>query len=87
MGDWSFWWRVMELAGSRAPAIGLHVGESGERLPPGEIHLTEVGRAMLEGRVDWVRLNGIDRWLGGVHLEGGESMWRWDQDSQGLVRT
>jgi hypothetical protein len=42
------------------------------------VALTDAGRAVLEGREDRVRLNGIDRWLGGVHLQGNESEWRWD---------
>jgi hypothetical protein len=33
---------------------------------------------VLAGEADHVRLNGIDRWLGGVHLEGDEAAWRWD---------
>jgi hypothetical protein len=40
--------------------------------------LTDVGRAVLEGAADMVRLNGIDRWVGGVHLEGDESPFRWN---------
>ncbi len=31
--------------------------------------LTDAGRAVLSGRENHVALNGIDRWLGGVHLE------------------
>jgi hypothetical protein len=44
-----------------------------------EVRLTEAGRAVLEGRQDRIRLNGLDRWLGGVHLCGAEARWRWDQ--------
>jgi hypothetical protein len=25
-----------------------------------------------------VKLNGIERWLGGVHLTGTQAVWRWD---------
>ncbi|HEY1336873.1 MAG TPA: hypothetical protein VGF59_05155 [Bryobacteraceae bacterium] len=41
--------------------------------------LTQMGRDVMEGRADNVRLNGIDRWLGGVHLRGNEALWRWDE--------
>lgn len=41
--------------------------------------LTSAGRDVLEGRADAVRLRGIDRWLGGVHIarapDGAEAMW------------
>jgi hypothetical protein len=29
--------------------------------------------------------NGIDRWLGGVHLMGGDALWRWDGKRRRLV--
>lgn len=50
-----------------------------------EVSLTEKGREVLRGDEDHVRLMGIDRWLGGVHL-GGETMWRWDRSTQTLKR-
>jgi hypothetical protein len=33
--------------------------------------LTETGLHVLHGRQDHVTLNGVDRWIGGVHLEIG----------------
>jgi hypothetical protein len=32
--------------------------------------LTELGKDVLDGRTDQVAVNGIDRWRGGVHLNG-----------------
>jgi hypothetical protein len=32
-----------------------------------------------------VRIHGIDRWLGGVHLHGHDAQWRWDPDRDRLV--
>jgi hypothetical protein len=87
MGDWSFWWRVLALASARDPAVELDVSETGRTLPSGELRLTETGRAVLAGRSDWVELNGIDRWLGGVHLQGDEAMWRWDDGAGRLVQS
>jgi hypothetical protein len=51
----------------------------------GAFEPTEAGRAVLAGEDDHVRLNGIDRWLGGVHLHGDEAAWRWD-GSRGRLR-
>jgi hypothetical protein len=34
------------------------------------VALTEAGRAVLAGQEDHITLNGVDRWIGGVHLEG-----------------
>lgn len=49
------------------------------------VALTATGLGVLEGRDDWVRIHGIDRWLGGVHLHGYEAQWRWDPDRGRLV--
>jgi hypothetical protein len=46
--------------------------------------LTELGHAVQAGQEDWIRINGIDRWLGGVHLCGREATWRWDDASRQL---
>lgn len=43
-----------------------------------QVVLTDVGRRVLSGKSDHIELNGIDRWIGGVHLFGREVPWRWD---------
>ena len=64
-----------------------------ERLARGEVPLL-VGRAArvdrrgppgLEGAEDHVALNGVDRWIGGVHLVGREVAWRWDDGVEAVV--
>ena len=47
--------------------------------------ITKHGRAVLSEAEDFVRANGIDQWLGGVHLEGDEAGWRWDEDAKELL--
>jgi hypothetical protein len=32
-----------------------------------------------------VALNGIDRWIGGVHLHGEVARWRWDEGTESIV--
>jgi hypothetical protein len=44
------------------------------------LELSGDGWAVLVGEADQIELNGIDRWLGGVHLTGHEVAWRWDKD-------
>lgn len=52
----------------------------------GRVKLTKQGEAVRNGEADQIKLNGIDRWLGGVHLQGNESAWRWDWVSRSLRR-
>src|SRR5262245_6011751 len=50
----------------------------------GTVSVTEAGRQVLSGHRDRVAC-GLDRWLGGVHLQSGADVWRWD-DEQRRVR-
>jgi hypothetical protein len=49
-----------------------------------DLSLSGIGRAVLAGEADRVAACGVDRWLGGTHLRGG-NVWRWD-DRQQRVR-
>ena len=51
----------------------------------GTVNLTDAGREVLEGRRDRVAC-GLDRWLGGVHLESGRAIWRWDDEHRRITR-
>ena len=90
MGDTTFWNRVMDLAAGDTPLVVVDVQPSGDCvLPVGTVAITDAGRAVLAGAADWVRLNGFDRWLGGVHLSaasGGDVDWRYDRKARALVR-
>ena len=49
------------------------------------LRLTEAGREVLAGRRDHVALNGVDRWIGGVHLTGTDVPWRWDEGTESIT--
>jgi hypothetical protein len=86
MGDSSFHRILRELAASPRPLLRLEPATSGA-LRALRVSLTTSGREVLEGRDDWVRIRGIDRWLGGVHLQGPDAAWRWDGEAGRLVKT
>ena len=50
------------------------------------LRLTDTGARVLAGDADQVMLNGIDRWIGGVHLRGRHVQWRWDDGTEAIVR-
>ncbi|HEY6328279.1 MAG TPA: hypothetical protein VI756_03005, partial [Blastocatellia bacterium] len=52
-----------------------------------KVALTAAGEAVLQHREDNLLLNGIDRWLGGVHLNGKTVPWRWDREKCTLRRS
>jgi hypothetical protein len=49
------------------------------------LELTDTGRAVLERRADLVALNGIDRWIGGVHLTR-SNVWRYNPERKALTK-
>ena len=48
------------------------------------VAVSATGLSVLTGQDDWIALNGIDRCLGGVHLLGPTTQWRWDAAAQQL---
>jgi hypothetical protein len=86
MGDSSFHRILRELASLPRPLLRLEPAQNGS-LRGQRLSLTTTGREVLEGKDDWVRIRGIDRWLGGVHLQGSEAAWRWDDETGRLVKT
>jgi hypothetical protein len=87
MGDATFWRRLEGLASGERPLVRLTGKPTQQALPKGEITLTDDGRRVLAGEADWITLDGIDRWLGGVHLSGRDVRWRWDPRARRLVVT
>ena len=82
MGDGSFYRMMANLSHVRHPLVQISDTPQ-HRL--GDVTITEAGRNVIEGRADHIDLNGIDRWLGGVHLKGGKAAWRWDRASGRIV--
>lgn len=60
------------------PLLERRQPESEYRAPV--YQLTDVGLRVLEGETNHVDVNGIDRWIGGVHFssEEGQIWWRRD---------
>jgi hypothetical protein len=80
-----FAFRIMaRLAGGRVPLLELDP-PAGEVTAATRLRPTEAGRRVLRGEADHVALNGIDRWVGGVHLRGPESPWRWDEGTESIT--
>jgi hypothetical protein len=83
MGDGQFCRLVADLSNARHPLVKTSTPSQHEL---GKVALTDTGRLVLEGQADHIALNGIDRWLGGVHLQSGQTDWRWDRAARKLVR-
>lgn len=84
--DTSFFDLANALASSSPPLLTIHLSHPKQSaMPVGTIELTMQGRDVLQGRADRLRVSGIDRWLGGVHLTGNGRVWRWSARDQQLI--
>jgi hypothetical protein len=77
------WALIRELADCPAPL--LDVDEGGLPFRQRRVRLTPSGDEVLAGRLDHVRRNGIDRWIGGVRLAGHTTPWRYDERLETLL--
>ncbi len=84
MGDSTCFGRMDRMAQGPHPLLRLD--------PPGRpverttaVFLTDTGARVLAGEADRIALNGIDRWIGGVHLQGHHVPWRWDDGTEAIV--
>jgi hypothetical protein len=88
MGDTWLWRRLEELGSGERPLVQAAGGGQVGRAPAisGDdgfahvpIELTSDGRAVLAGDADRAELVPLDRWVGGIRLEGTRPAWRWDR--------
>ncbi len=63
-----------------ADTLAPDVGRDARQL---RFRLTPAGQEVLEGKRDAIATNGIDTWIGGVHLTG-ENLWRWNAGTRRL---
>ena len=73
MGDAMFAWYLNGLQTAKVPLVDANC------------NLTRAGTRVLDGSQDAIELNGIDRWIGGVHLTANPD-WRWDPETRQVVR-
>ena len=82
LGDtWAFA-AIERLARAEVPLLDAGAGAVDRHAA---VALTDAGRGVLDGAADHVVLNGIDRWIGGVHLAGRDVRWRWDEGVEAIV--
>jgi hypothetical protein len=84
LGDLFCFRMVARLVRATTPLLAAEPA-GGEVTAGTRLRLTGAGRQVLAGEADHVALNGIDRWIGGVHLHGREARWRWDEGTESIA--
>jgi len=86
-GAWSR--RVLEMENASARLFKRSPGENreGRSNPPWTdvVVITELGRSVLRGEVDFRSLHPLPRWVGGVEIAAGNVDWRWNQEIRDAV--
>lgn len=85
IGDNWLFWRLLHLGDPDLPhpAVALTGRQTAMRFT--EARLTAVGEAIIEGKANFVALNGIEDWVGGVHLDSQVGQV-WYESGDTLVR-
>ena len=82
--------RVLNMEGASARVFERRagVGPDGSSRPPWTdiLSITDVGRAVLKGELDFMSLTPPSRWVGGVQIGAGMPDWRWDYKAGDAVR-
>ncbi len=94
LGDTSFWACLDEMAECACPALKVEGPGRLKRLMTDpltnldrwQVAITPFGQALLAGENNWIAQNGIDRWLGGVHLSGKALIWQYDETTDSMVQ-
>jgi len=90
LGDAQFWNDLQPMIKAKHPLLThTNMAEAKPALAnavqlKASFTFTETGRAVLNGESDFITLNEIDLWLGGVHLRPG-NLWRCDEKNQKMI--
>ena len=94
LGDASFWqhmygmnhcdFPLLQAEGSKPFFLPSSLNPDQEFLQQ-RLILTELGQQVILNKTNWVEINGIDKWLGGVHVTR-KTLWYWDNTKQILIK-
>jgi hypothetical protein len=92
LGDQHLFERIWDFASADVPVleivdgVGLAELESVRAFTQSTVRLTHCGKQLMTGGCDYLSINGLDRWIGGVHLRGRTVRWRYDPNARHLVK-
>ena len=88
-GDWQVRVRLLGMEAKRGRVFTRSPGldNAGNARPPWTdmFVITELGRSVLRGELDFRSLDPPPRWVGGVEVAPGNTDWRWDETKRDVV--
>jgi hypothetical protein len=92
LGDFQFWNDLKRIGAASQPLLlidGLKMvsPDEAQDFTKSVFKLTEAGHTIRSAKDDFLKMNAVDFWLGGVHLSAQGQIWRWHEQRQQLVYT
>ncbi|MCR8842457.1 sigma-70 family RNA polymerase sigma factor [Paenibacillus sp. SC116] len=93
MGDLEYWYILNTLIVGQNPLLKVKKGivpfadlnQSSLPFHESVLQLTALAEDVLEGKIDYTDLEKLDKWVGGIHLQGAAN-WRWDSKLKLVVK-
>jgi hypothetical protein len=83
-GDVGYWEIIEGLSNAGQPAV--HMQKDGENPRDWQAESAPLAGNLLNNGADWLALNAIDRWVGGVHIHSAhDESWRIDRETLKLT--
>lgn len=79
LGDTMYWHVLTEMLQSNHPPFEITTESIEQPWYKRVLQLTETGRALVRGEVNWLEIGSCDRWVGGIHIISGQPLWMWDE--------
>jgi hypothetical protein len=75
-------WTIERMQAANEPVLN----RSGAHDFRDELAITDMGRAVVSGARDWLSLRPPPRWVGGVRIQPGARVWRWDEAERTVIQ-
>ncbi|WP_455365752.1 DUF1835 domain-containing protein [Kaarinaea lacus] len=80
LGDAGYWIILSGLADVERPA--LIINKLGEQAQQWQVSATKLAQQLLNNEVDWLDVNSVQRWVGGISIDSRNSLtWRIDRQN------
>ena len=84
LGDSMFFAILRRLAAAPTAPIAITPG-TGVSPHRDTVTLSPAGRRLVAGELDWLAMEPLERWVGGVRIGAGAADWRWDPSTAAPV--
>ena len=85
LGDIMFWHELRDLGRSAKPLFDITQDEDPTPWPRRHLSITETGRKVLDGSLDFLSLYRGERWVGGIQVNGDAACPRWDHNKRSIA--